>query len=57
MTTNVRRYPRTMQEAFGPHVDNRLLPMDTPRETPLGAKILYTVAVVALIAWAAILTS
>lgn len=57
MTTNVRRYPRTMQEAFGPHVDNRLLPMDARPELPLGAKILYVVAVVALIAWAAILTS
>ena len=29
---NTRRYPRTMSEAFGPYVDNRLEPM---RDKPL----------------------
>jgi hypothetical protein len=33
---NTRRYPRTMQEAFGPYVDNHLLPMQEPRK-PLRA--------------------
>ena len=30
-----RKYPRTMREAFGPYVDNRLEPMrDKPLEPP-----------------------
>ena len=26
---NARRYPRTMQDAFGPYTDRRLLPLPT----------------------------
>ena len=28
---NTRRYPRTMADAFGPHTNNVLHPMGTPR--------------------------
>jgi hypothetical protein len=27
---NTRRYPRTLQQAFGPYTDSRLLPMNNP---------------------------
>jgi hypothetical protein len=36
---NTRRYPRTMQEAFGPYTDDRLEPMDEPRRPLLRAAI------------------
>jgi hypothetical protein len=37
---NTRRYPRTMQEAFGPYVDNHLLPMHEPRKPRRTARFL-----------------
>jgi hypothetical protein len=30
---NTRRYPRTMQQAFGPYTDDRLQPMSEPSLT------------------------
>lgn len=44
---NTRRYPRTMQEAFGPHT-SRQIHEPTPR-TPLHEKALYAVALIAVL--------
>jgi hypothetical protein len=41
-----RRHPRTLQEAFGPHVDSRLHPM--PEQRPRSARIADIVFATAL---------
>lgn len=47
---NIRRYPRTMQQAFGPYTDNRLHPMPEPKRSHEAADIaLYIVALIALL--------
>ncbi len=33
---NARRYPRSMQEAFGPHCDHNLQPMPEPARNGIG---------------------
>jgi len=45
---NTRRYPRTLQEAFGPYTSNKI---DEPRKRriPLVAKLLAVVYVIAVI--------
>ena len=48
---NARKYPRTMQQAFGPYTDDRLHPMPDPKRTHEAADIaLYIVAVLAILA-------
>lgn len=51
-TPTTRRYPRTLQEAFGPHTSREVLPAPTSRKPLTLAQILYLPAIVALIAWA-----
>lgn len=48
VTTDVRRYPRTLQEAFGPYTSNVIYEAPPPRMPWLG---LYVSAVLALIGW------
>lgn len=44
---NTRRFPRTLQEAFGPHTSRRI---DEPRpRTPRHEKVLYAVALIAVL--------
>lgn len=44
---NARRYPRTLQEAFGPHTSTRI---EEKRQTvPLHEKALYVLAVVSVL--------
>lgn len=47
---NTRRYPRTLQEAFGPYTDHNIQPMREPRGRHRQDWALYVVAVVALVA-------
>lgn len=47
---NTRRYPRTLQQAFGPYTDNTLHPMREPRTRHAQDWLLYAVAVVAVAA-------
>lgn len=47
---NTRRYPRTLQEAFGPYTSNDLQPMREPRGRHMQDWLLYIVALVALAA-------
>ena len=42
------RYPRTMQEAFGPYTNQQLTPMATPTETRLVDVVVYLVSIAAL---------
>ena len=44
---NTRKYPRTMQEAFGPYTSNQLEPMHDDSVTDV-ALVLASVAAVAL---------
>lgn len=47
---NARRFPRTMQDAFGPYTDNRLHPMPEPKPKHDAADIaLYIVAMIAVL--------
>ena len=46
---NPRRYPRTLQEAFGPYASGPIHPMREPRSRHRQDWCLYVVAVVALI--------
>lgn len=47
---NARKYPRTMQQAFGPYTDDRLHPMPDPKRTHEAADIaLYIVALIAVL--------
>jgi hypothetical protein len=49
---NTRRYPRTLQEAFGPYTDDRIHE-PAPDRRPLSlAQMIYIPALVAVIAWA-----
>lgn len=43
---NTRRYPRTMQQAFGPHTDHRLHPMP---QQPSTAERIYGVLLATVI--------
>lgn len=47
---NTRRYPRTLQQAFGPYTDNTLHPMPEPRARRRQDWVLYLVAVAAVTA-------
>lgn len=47
---NTRRYPRTLQEAFGPYTSNELHPMRDTRKTPAHEIALYVVALAAVVA-------
>lgn len=45
---NTRRFPRTLQEAFGPYTSTKITePADPP--IPLHEKVLYAVCVVAVV--------
>jgi hypothetical protein len=46
---NTRRYPRTLQEAFGPYTSREVHPMPEQRKTPAHEVALYLVAVVAVV--------
>ncbi len=46
---NARRYPRTMNEAFGPYCSRDLQPMRDPHPIPAHEKALYIVSVIALV--------
>lgn len=46
---NTRRYPRTLQQAFGPYTDSKLHPMREPRTRHAQDWLLYAVAVVAVV--------
>ena len=43
---NARKYPRTLQQAFGPYTDNTLHPMPRQRETSSKEIALYIVALI-----------
>ena len=45
---NTRKYPRTMQEAFGPYTSNNLEPMPDDENVMDVALVLASVAAVAL---------
>jgi hypothetical protein len=45
---NARKYPRTMQAAFGPYTDNRLHPMPEPRRRFHQDWTMYVVALLAV---------
>ena len=45
---NTRRYPRTMQQAFGPYTTDELHPMRDTRKVPAHEVVLYIVAVIAV---------
>lgn len=47
---NTRRYPRTLQQAFGPYTSNDLQPMRDTRKVPAHEVALYVVAVLAVTA-------
>lgn len=49
---NTRRYPRTMQEAFGPYTSHKVEPMPPPRRPLSLWQIIYIPTLVAVIAWA-----
>ena len=49
---NTRRYPRTMQEAFGPYTSHEVEPMPTPRRPRSLWQIVYIPTLVAVITWA-----
>ena len=51
---NTRRYPRTLQEAFGPYAKGPIEPMPDRRKTPAHAVALYIVSVLALAVLAAL---
>lgn len=51
---NTRKYPRTMQEAFGPYTSNQLEPMHDDSVTDV-ALVLASVAAVALAVMAIVL--
>ena len=42
---NARRYPRSMQQAFGPYTDNRLQPMPEPRNGWAGIALACAIGV------------
>lgn len=49
---NPRRYPRTLQEAFGPYTDSRLEPLREPRSYKWADWALYIIALITpLIIW------
>ena len=52
---NARRYPRTLQQAFGPYTDSTLHPMREPRNRRRQDWALYVVAVVAAVVLGAVL--
>lgn len=49
---NARRYPRTLQEAFGPYTSGVIHPKPEPRKPLTLAQILYIPTIIAVIAWA-----
>lgn len=51
---NTRRYPRTLQEAFGPYATGPIEPMPDRRKTPAHEVALYIVSVLALAVLAAL---
>ena len=51
---NSRRYPRTMQSAFGPYTDSRLHPMPDERVTEHGLSYILLGLIVLLIVLAAV---
>ena len=52
---NTRQFSRTMQQAFGPHTDNRLHPMRDQEPMRLADKVLYIVSAVCAVGLFAIL--
>lgn len=45
MTTNTRRYPRTLEQAFGPHTSRHIdTPMDKPDRIVVWASLAACVA-------------
>ena len=49
---NIRRYPRTLQEAFGPYTSHEVEPMRQPRKPLSLWQIVYIPTLVAVITWA-----
>lgn len=47
---NTRRYPRTLQEAFGPYASGPVHPMPEPRRRFWQDVALYVVALIAVLA-------
>ena len=52
---NTRRYPRTLQQAFGPYTDNTLHPMREPANRRWQDWAIYLIAVITLAVLAAVI--
>lgn len=48
---NTRRYPRTLQEAFGPYTSHEIEPMREPHKPLTLAQIVYIPTLVAVFGW------
>jgi hypothetical protein len=44
-----RTYPRTLQQAFGPHTDSKLYPIPDHAPVRLVDKVIYAVSALALV--------
>lgn len=51
MNNTTRRYPRTMQEAFGPYTNRELSPKPAPAEPLTLAHVAYPLALIGVLAW------